>query len=231
MIKESKCTAFLRYAKEMGVYYDNTQGCLFRRKKKLNQFRVIDIAPTPMCAPCSSRYKRVHFTVDSVKYVIYEHVAIKVLFDGIENVRKGLIVDHIDGNRLNNHVNNLEWVTIEENNRRAKEVQFLLKTGEDNAATELTTEDVKAMRDIFMYGFTSISALEISRVFGISHAATCRILKGETWKDLITREYAQFIETQELVRKLPSYPKKRIRSIYKERLCRSELNAVIIEAY
>jgi len=33
---------------------------------------------------------------------------------------KDLTVDHLDGNKSNNNYTNLEWVTIDENNRRAR---------------------------------------------------------------------------------------------------------------
>lgn len=39
-------------------------------------------------------------------------------------------VDHVDGNRFNNNLWNLEWVTPEENMRRAKEMQLKRKEKE-----------------------------------------------------------------------------------------------------
>jgi hypothetical protein len=33
--------------------------------------------------------------------------------------QEGLVIDHIDRNRLNNHASNLRWVTIKENNRNS----------------------------------------------------------------------------------------------------------------
>lgn len=40
-------------------------------------------------------------------------------FKPIENISK-YVVDHIDGNKQNNHISNLEWVTSAENSKRAR---------------------------------------------------------------------------------------------------------------
>lgn len=37
----------------------------------------------------------------------------------LDNPENKPVIDHIDGNKQNNHVNNLEWVTVRENNVRA----------------------------------------------------------------------------------------------------------------
>ncbi len=49
----------------------------------------------------------------------------------VPNPQKLNVVDHIDGNKLNNNYLNLEWVTYKENTRRAKEKGLLnpLKKG------------------------------------------------------------------------------------------------------
>ena len=39
----------------------------------------------------------------------------------LENPENKKCIDHLDGNKLNNNVNNLEWVTYRENNIRAYE--------------------------------------------------------------------------------------------------------------
>lgn len=56
---------------------------------------------------------RVRLCVDSVKYSKSVHRLVAMAF--IDNPDKKPEVNHLDGNRLNNKLENLEWVTKEEN--------------------------------------------------------------------------------------------------------------------
>lgn len=38
---------------------------------------------------------------------------------GPEKPEQNMVIDHVDGNKHNNHIDNLEWVTISENTRRS----------------------------------------------------------------------------------------------------------------
>ena len=59
-------------------------------------------------------YKHIKL-LDKRDFDIHRLVAIHFL----DNPNNLPAVDHIDGNKLNNNVNNLEWVSIKENNQRA----------------------------------------------------------------------------------------------------------------
>ncbi|MBD3880043.1 MAG: HNH endonuclease [Quinella sp. 1Q5] len=50
-------------------------------------------------------------------------------------------VNHIDGNKFNNHVSNLEWATPKENQRHAAKLG-LIKSGADNYQAAFTNEQV-----------------------------------------------------------------------------------------
>ena len=55
----------------------------------------------------------IYLRVNIQKYALHRLVASTF----IENINNKPIVNHIDGNKLNNCVNNLEWVSVQENNQ------------------------------------------------------------------------------------------------------------------
>ena len=60
----------------------------------------------------------IYLRVNIKKYALHRLVALTFL----ENIDNKPYVNHIDGNKLNNNVNNLEWVTASENNSHAHEI-------------------------------------------------------------------------------------------------------------
>jgi hypothetical protein len=77
-------------------------------------------------------------------------------------------VNHIDGNKLNNSLDNLEWATYSENNQHAYNIG--LKTaapshGESHGMCKLTNEDVYVIRYLYSKGE---SQKDIAILFGAS---------------------------------------------------------------
>ena len=65
------------------------------------------------------------------------------------------IVDHIDGNRSNNHVNNLRWVTAEENANNQHRLEELSRVAEQRRFEKKINESLKVIFD------TGISKLDL----------------------------------------------------------------------
>ena len=64
------------------------------------------------------RYKTVHATICGKKKRYYAHRIIWELNNG--KIPEDMCIDHIDGNGINNHINNLRLVTRSENSRNSR---------------------------------------------------------------------------------------------------------------
>lgn len=78
-------------------------------------------------------------------------------------------VNHIDGNKWNNSVSNLEWVTSSENNLHAYQLGLNIKrAGIKNPAAKLTLDDIRFIRGSILSGG------EISKLLGVSRSTINR---------------------------------------------------------
>lgn len=92
-------------------------------------------------------------------------------------------VDHLDGNRMNPTVQNLEWVTRQENIRRAHERgnyngRYL---GERNPKANLNAEIVMQLRSEYQSGTT---VMELHKKYGYPYNTIGNAVRGITWKHL-----------------------------------------------
>ena len=88
-------------------------------------------------------------------------------------------VNHIDGNKLNNSVENLEWVSNQENRNHAVENDLHLK-GEKCSWSKLTKEDVKYIRQ---HANEKLQR-EWAEEYGVSRGTISDIIHYRTWKDI-----------------------------------------------
>lgn len=103
-------------------------------------------------------------------------------------IPKGLVVNHIDGNKLNNRLSNLEVVTYSENMKHAYRLGLISTHGSNNAMSKVVEEDVLLMYDMFKRG---CSNKEVSEVFGLHDRYISLIRHGKRWSVL----YAEKVKT------------------------------------
>ena len=111
-------------------------------------------------------YLNVIFCINQKKEHKLVHRLVAEAF--IPNINNYSTVNHKDEDKLNNHVENLEWLSVEDNNRYSN-------------SKMLTKEKVLQIPSLIDQGYTQ---LEIAKYFNVSRRAIQSILRGEHWKDL-----------------------------------------------
>lgn len=113
---------------------------------------------------------------DTVRERVLVHRLVAIVF--IPNLENKPFVNHIDGNKQNNCVDNLEWVTPSENSIHAIETGLVLR-GEEKSSAKLTTADVLAIQEGFRLG---VKDFELAEHYGVTSGVISSIRLGKTWK-------------------------------------------------
>ena len=124
-------------------------------------------------------YQYVHLSINkkkSVKWYIHRLVG----FHFIDNPLNKPQINHIDGNPSNNNIDNLEWVTNEENQRHAI-LNNLHFQGELHKDSKFTSESIKLLPELINVGF---SLREINELTGVAIQNIQKIINGKSWRQL-----------------------------------------------
>lgn len=128
-------------------------------------------------------YCSVRTTVGKEKIHIIIHKAVAYTFLGNPNNLPE--VNHKDGNKENNHVDNLEFCTSHENQQHKYDTGLFdvnkIK-GENNGASKLTWNDIEYIRTNYKKGSKEFGAHAMSRKYSVSHPTILAIIRNKTWK-------------------------------------------------
>lgn len=124
-------------------------------------------------------YYRVNLTDPTTNKRTSRRVHRLVALAFIENPLNKKMINHIDGNKLNNKLENLEWVTRKENARHASETG-LVASGESHGMSKLKKEDIIAIRSLSK----RITQTQISLIYNVSDGHISSIISGKCWPNV-----------------------------------------------
>ena len=127
-----------------------------------------------------TEYQIINFSLSNGKKRTFRlHRLVMMAFSPIENIDE-FEVNHKDGNKLNNRLDNLEWCTSSENQLHAFKIglQKARKGSKSNFA-KLNEEDIQNIFELRKQGFTQ---QEIAEKIGCTRSNISYILNNKTWQ-------------------------------------------------
>ena len=120
-------------------------------------------------------YSRVTLCINNKPKHYYSHCLVAKAF--IPNINNKPFVNHIDNNRQNNIVSNLEWVTQQEN------INYCIKQGRNTKGEMQGVSSLKNI-DIHYIRNSGLPTKELAVKYGQSEVNINRIKRYASWKHL-----------------------------------------------
>lgn len=155
-------------------------------------------------------YRMYYVNFNGIKKQLYAHRMVAETF--IPNPLNKTCVNHIDGNKLNNNINNLEWVSKKENNNHA------LKTGLNNLYKKIYCYD-KNKTLVCIYDSIQIA----SKMSGFSENSISNCTNSE--KKTLTCGYYWSFKNDNNFEIIP------VDKRYKKPVGRYDINGILLETY
>jgi len=120
------------------------------------------------------------FRNNGIRYFYLIHRLVLMAFFPTED--KTLTVNHKDGNKKNNHLTDLEWMTRAENNQHAYNTGLKNNKGSNHGRANFTEEQVLEIRRLYDEGTYGQTIL--SRMFNTTQPRISEIIRRKTWNHI-----------------------------------------------
>lgn len=100
----------------------------------------------------------------------------------IDNPNEYPFVNHLDGNKQNNHYTNLEWCNNSHNLKHAYKLGLKSAIGENNGRVKITKDIATKIKEESLVG--NIKLKDIALKYNVSNTLVSEIKRGIKWKHI-----------------------------------------------
>jgi hypothetical protein len=135
--------------------------------------------PKELTGSIVNGYRIVNIRNGKTKLQCRAHRVVWISQNGV--IPEGYCVDHINNDKLDNRISNLQLLTPEDNSHKAHD-DGLYATGVDNKATKIDP----ALKDeiCYLYAVSDVTQRQLAEMYGISKSRVNQIIKEVGWTDL-----------------------------------------------
>jgi len=154
---------------------------VYRTFKRLNKYAIKELDSPERASFLNARgYRRIHAVVDGESKTMYEHRLVFALFNDIDSLLSFQCIDHIDGDKENNSIDNLRGASIKENTLYAEEMGRFGRTyGKINGMHKLDEHEIEEIRRLYAEGENQYN---LSDAFKVSQSHISNIVNNKTRK-------------------------------------------------
>jgi len=124
-----------------------------------------------------AEYLQFNIVVNGESTTLKQHRALALAF--IPNPNNHTQVNHINGDKHNNNLSNLEWVTPSENVLHSYRIGLASNKGERHPLSLLKDQDVREIRELL--SDKKLKQHQIGALYGVKHDTISRIKTGSHW--------------------------------------------------
>jgi hypothetical protein len=129
-------------------------------------------------SPCKAKncYLEVAAQKDGTRVKMTVHRLVGMAY--VPGYEPSLTINHINGNKLDNRSENLEWVSLAKNTQHQWDTGLVDLRGEEHPGSKLTTKQVLYIRRLLAKG---IPAHTLAVIAGVSDSLIALIRDGKRW--------------------------------------------------